>query len=284
MKVNGHSNFSVKLHLDSGVYYVSKQSLRVDDNDRLQKQLQKQQSHIQTKAIITPKVLDIGYRNELYYFNMEYHNCLSFAELFEKKSYKYIQQYFEHILKYIDTNIAQSVMVDVTLMLYTKYEAVKKQILKGINFDFRSIDGIFDKIENVVLPIGINHGDLTMSNVLFDEFNRRLVFIDFLDSFLETPMNDIVKLRQDTRYKWSLNMLTEKRDITKLRIVFDELDTCVTNYFAKHEFYTKFYKIYQLLNLLRVLQYAKNSDIVDNLTIGIKELIYDKEFDSSLCG
>ena len=44
-----------------------------------------------------------------------------------------------------------------------------------------------DKIE---LPEGFCHGDLTLSNLLFN--NDDIVIIDFLDTFLDSTIQDIV--------------------------------------------------------------------------------------------
>ena len=55
---------------------------------------------------------------------------------------------------------------------------------------FESSLQIFDKIECIKIPIGICHGDLTFSNILFNGNNYYL--IDFLDSFIEYPLMDIV--------------------------------------------------------------------------------------------
>ena len=51
--------------------------------------------------------------------------------------------------------------------------------------------------------LGPCHGDLTFGNMLWDGEGFLWVF-DFLDTFLEAPIMDLVKLRQDTLGRWTL--------------------------------------------------------------------------------
>ena len=51
-------------------------------------------------------------------------------------------------------------------------------------------------------PVGRCHGDLTLSNVILDPVSG-ITLIDFLDTFLETPLQDVAKLKQDFVYGWS---------------------------------------------------------------------------------
>ncbi|MBT0858600.1 phosphotransferase, partial [Campylobacter coli] len=88
---------------------------------------------------------------------------------------------------------------------------------------------LFDKYP---FPIGYCHGDLTFSNILFQ--NQNIVLIDFLDNFIETPLQDVVKLRQDTRHKWSLKMTHANYDEIKIRIILSYLDCYIHKYFLKY--------------------------------------------------
>jgi Phosphotransferase enzyme family len=54
----------------------------------------------------------------------------------------------------------------------------------------------------LTFPMGYCHGDLTLSNVILDPASG-ITLIDFLDTFLETPLQDVAKLKQDFVYGWS---------------------------------------------------------------------------------
>jgi hypothetical protein len=85
----------------------------------------------------------------------------------------------------------------------------------------------------------------------------KLYLIDFLDNFLETPLQDMVKLRQDTRYLWSLNMYPGSFDAGHMRIVLSYFDRKLSAAFGRHAFYRKFYGVFQVLNFVRILPYLK---------------------------
>ena len=46
-------------------------------------------------------------------------------------------------------------------------------------------------------------------------------------------------------------------------------DELIENEFSKYEFYKKYYRHFQVLNLLRILPYSKNKKLINNL---IKEI------------
>jgi thiamine kinase-like enzyme len=63
--------------------------------------------------------------------------------------------------------------------------------------------GIVDTLPaEMAFPIGPCHGDLTLSNLILDPV-AGITLIDFLDTFLESPLQDVAKLKQDFVYGWS---------------------------------------------------------------------------------
>lgn len=54
---------------------------------------------------------------------------------------------------------------------------------------------------SIVLPVGLCHGDLTLSNLIVG--SKEIFLIDFLDSYLESPLQDVAKLYQDLHFGWS---------------------------------------------------------------------------------
>lgn len=53
------------------------------------------------------------------------------------------------------------------------------------------------------VPVGPCHGDLTLNNIIFNAADG-ITLIDFLDTFLESPLQDVAKILQDYRFGWSL--------------------------------------------------------------------------------
>ena len=91
-----------------------------------------------------------------------------------------------------------------------------------------------------------------LRNILFT--SNKYYFIDYLDSFIETPIQDIVKLRQDTKYIWSTMMYKKKYDIVRLNMIFKYIDDKINDHFSNNEFYYRNYDRLQLMNILRILR------------------------------
>ena len=109
-----------------------------------------------------------------------------------------------------------------------------------------------------------------ISNLLFN--NDDIVIIDFLDTFLDSPIQDIVKIRQDTQFHWSLRMLKHNYDSAKIIQCLNYIDNKLHNEFKKYDFYLNSYKIFQILNFLRIIPYCNNDYDVQFLKKRIKLL------------
>ena len=155
-----------------------------------------------------------------------------------------------------NNSITESISKKILLDKY--YDTIEKITQNKSELEFLShiekeLQALPDRIQ---IPLGKCHGDLTFSNILFTD--RKIILIDFLDNFIETPLQDIVKLRQDTKHLWSLRLYKKKYDGTKIEILLNYLDNLIDKHFSKYEFYRKYYFIFQKINLLRILPYAKD--------------------------
>lgn len=128
----------------------------------------------------------------------------------------------------------------------------------------RRSSAVMDQVGNMVLPVGMCHGDLTFSNILFNGNNYYL--IDFLDSFIESPLLDIVKIRQDTSYLWSTLMYNKPFDKVRLSIISEKIDVAIDEYFSgRYQWYRDYYMPLQLMNFLRILQYGHDDKVISYL-------------------
>lgn len=57
-------------------------------------------------------------------------------------------------------------------------------------------------------------------------------------------------------------MYEHEFDTVRMKIISDKIDEEIDSYYRKYEWYNKYYRIFQLMNLLRVIQYAKKEKIV----------------------
>ncbi len=104
--------------------------------------------------------------------------------------------------KSVDTEIAVSIFINKlnSIYLLTKDDTVKSYVMKLISM-------LESKIESITLPLGPCHGDLTLSNMIYTS-TEGLALIDFLFTYLESPLQDISKIKQDYDYGWSFRKTT----------------------------------------------------------------------------
>lgn len=106
-------------------------------------------------------------------------------------------------LLYAELNDSREELISLSLFR-SKLDAVAKSTDDG---DLRALvvhasDQLASLPAQLPFPIGSCHGDLTLSNVILDPV-AGVTLIDFLDTYLETPLQDVAKLKQDFVYGWS---------------------------------------------------------------------------------
>lgn len=135
---------------------------------------------------------------------MEYIYSKNYVDYFEDAGFDQISYFIKALKIFIDSEIENSKMTPINKnVVINKYNDVCDKVAKN---DFISKDTdikiilekssiVFNELdEEINIPVGQCHGDLTFSNILFNGNNYYL--IDFLDSFLESPLLDLVKIRQ----------------------------------------------------------------------------------------
>ena len=123
--------------------------------------------------------------------------------------------------------------------------------------------------------MGYCHGDFTFDNMLFSRRRMQILLIDFLDSFIDSPLIDIVKLRQDVRYKWYLhknNIKNENLDAEKVLISLSYIDKVLSDFLDQKKVDHDSIMLFEYFNFLRILPYS-DSIKTQNYLISILEKI-----------
>tara|TARA_A100001015_G_scaffold191247_1_gene213077 strand:- start:1324 stop:2100 length:777 start_codon:yes stop_codon:yes gene_type:complete len=196
-------------------------------------------------------------------FVMEYIDGKNFVEFFENSNvqeiynaYKIFNQYFSSFSTE-DQLINNQLIKKLNLLnKKSKYKKIIKNILKIVENN------------NISVPIGTCHGDLTFSNMVFK--NEKIYLVDFLDSFIDSKIIDLIKIRQDTAFFWSLEV--NKISSRKTEMVLKKLDEIL---YKKHKntINSLEYKVLEIVNYLRIEPYLSDKKEADRLNIIIKFLI-----------
>ena len=161
----------------------------------------------------------------------------------------FIESYFIESFKKIDyKNIDSSILLK-------KIDDIYSNMRFKISISERKITSSINKTENFTIPIGDCHGDFTLDNIIMGN-DGRFYLIDFLTTYLETPLQDFVKLKQDTVYGWCVRKLS-KSDQTKANVFFDKIKALPILKKIEIE-YTREVKILNLISLLRIAPYVRD--------------------------
>ncbi len=289
LKVKGHSGCVIDIVNEGNNLRIHKWSKDPKYLARLAKQAEKQQEAYKDEYqhIRIPQIFNVERDDEHVLINMEYVYSRNFIEFFEAAGFEQIDYFIKALILFLEKELkaspVQSVPTSVTLDKYYDVESkVNANPLLASDQEIQRLMALsrqqfeaFAKQPTVDLPMGICHGDLTFSNILFNGNNYYL--IDFLDSFIESPLLDIVKIRQDSAHLWSHLMYTNPYDKLRLKIICEKIDKEIDAYGKRYQWYNDYYTIYQLLNLLRILQYAKEEKVITYLKEEIARVLKEEE-------
>lgn len=281
--VKGHSGYSIDIVREGVNLYVYKHCDDAHKSTRLMRQAEKQERATQHQHIgfQTPHIITTIQEGDKCSIKMEYIYSRNFMEYFESAGFEQIDYFIHTLIRYIEEELILSPIQTIERDIVTnKFRSVEKTIAansciqkdRQLSVMMNHAKDLLSSFREWEMPVGICHGDLTFSNILFTANTYYL--IDFLDSFIESPLMDIVKLRQDSAHLWSAKMYTKAYDPIRLKIICDKIDSELDSYFQQYDWYKAYYMPLQILNLLRVLQYAKEESIITDLRTEISQLLY----------
>jgi|TARA_R100000388_G_scaffold94903_1_gene84099 hypothetical protein len=282
-KIKGNSSFSLELVDRSGLVYVRKSSKNKEDSLRLHRQYLKQKNFNSFFNVETATITSSGNKDENFFFEMEFirsSNSLAYLEACSKEEIDFL---LDSILQLLDFNFRKSIFVKIDKQVFfDKAEQVYMNCKKNTFFSHKELELLYKKIYDLIqrtqfselFPIGPNHGDLTFSNILIKKSQKKVYVIDFLDSFLDSPLQDVVKLRQDTNFFWTpLFHEGSPIDSERIKMVFDYMDNKINDSFRKHHSYRQYYKILQTLNLFRLMPYTKSYKVKNHIDFCLSNIL-----------
>lgn len=283
LEVKGHSGCQIDVVREDDGLYLYKSTHDQGYLDRLQQQGYKQQNagKVEMQHIRVPKILDIQRDADSVTLKMEYVYSKNFIGYFEYAGFEQISFFIQALRLYLAYEIQHSPLQIVGAeVLKQKFADVCDKIQHNsmLQNDLEVLELLkqascrFDAVVDMQIPVGLCHGDLTFSNILFNGNNYYL--IDFLDSFVESPLLDIVKIRQDSSFLWSQLMYSGQYDEIRLKIVANKIDEEIVRFARQYDWF-RYYPIFQLMNFLRVLQYAHEERVVNYLKQIINQLLHE---------
>ena len=264
--IPGNSGCRVEIHTKKDSSFVRKSTSDKIYAKRLKNQFKKQiefKEFFKDKSIIVPEIYSGEYSDSGFSFDMEFINYLDSIKYLSRANTDQINNFYSTVSKIISLELEHSINKDCLREFIMKYDSVMTDIKKNKRLPKRLIKKIDSKIlsiDSMIIPVGKCHGDLTFSNILVSRTGKNICIIDFLDNFIETPFQDMVKIRQDTQLKWSTHLYRDKIDFARNSIVMKFLDSMFDEQFSKYDFYRNHYNVFQILNILRIFRYISSED------------------------
>lgn len=248
--INGRSGSKIELIKNDDLILLRKYSNSVMNNNRFLKQINKQRD----SALLTPKIYNISINNDLYFCDMEYINGINYFNYFNYCKTNEVINFFDNKLSFLIDNIKNSISVEIS-----QQDIINKinSVYKNIKIKDKIIDLAYNYLKrnmpNTFILSGTCHGDLNFSNMKFH--NNVIYFFDFLDSHIESPIIDIVKLRQDTKYYYTpfINNDSGYKIIQILNYIDGQIQKIINN-----NNLNIWYNYLQVLNFFRILPYLSN--------------------------
>ena len=260
--LGGHSGCKIILcEVDDNTTFVRKIAGKLDYNDRLKIQAEKQESFI-SKSIKAPKVLSRGKTDEgLFYFDMEYISGITLAE------------YMKSIEVGKVRSLVQTIVMDVIStkdflssadegIFYDKIQSLEKKLSIKNNLIIDEALLLLKKHSWKSFSKTFCHGDLTLENIIIKD--NDIYLIDFLDSFYDCWILDISTLIQDVQTLWSYRFDDEIDINTLIRlVVFRDILMDMIREFHPNYCMEVYYAL--LLKLIRIYPYVKDEKTYDFL-------------------
>ena len=248
IKLEGHSGCNLTFVTKDGKLLVRKTSKDKNYNERLEQQCHKQ-INFKNKLIKTPKINEFGLDNSgLFYFEMEYIKGFKFNEFIKIKKYTQVLDVFTKILDFIFDNFNEK-MIDYSNEINLKIDSITRTKL----IDIHVIEQLklYSKLE---CKHGYCHGDLTFENIVIS--NNDIYLIDFLDSYIESPIIDISKLLQEFDLNWSNRNTQNDNAISLIRNIF--LKRKLQERISQNSIDIQTIESQRKLTLMRILPYTNS--------------------------
>lgn len=270
LAIKGHSGSHLAVAQTEAGAVVVKTAGDGPQADRLRGQIAKQRrARVENRLpfVRIPAIVDEGDVEGRYAATMEYVFFQDPIEHFNGVSTVGLRRIVEMLGGYVESEIERSrtgpVPTDVIVAKLDDIEAAlhERGTIDRYGPALAAARGRLDGVTTLDLPVGPCHGDLTFSNVLFAHDSTAIALVDFLDSFLDSPLIDLAKLRQDTRFGWTMLMAEGDVDRVRFRQIMTHLDHALGERFAGRPWYDDHLDLLTAVGLLRIAPYVTDADI-----------------------
>ena len=271
----GLSGAKIYLIYKNGKTFIRKQSFNKKVSRRLKEQYEKILS-FQDSRIQKIKILNSGYKNKLFYYDMDFINGQTLENFIIKKPLNFTLSILDNLIVYIQKNRHRKFYNNKTDKKFNlKINELEKLIIQNKKIkELKKKFNILKKTNWDNFPLSENHGDLSLENILINR-RKKIFFIDMSKNFIDSYLFDVSNLIFDLLFFWSIKK--NQGDALKFvnyKFKYDYIKNYVVSKFksilTNEEF--EFVKKLLILDILRVLPYIKNKQLQKKLTKNLLSL------------
>ncbi|MBE6455691.1 MAG: hypothetical protein E7014_04520 [Alphaproteobacteria bacterium] len=267
--LSGYSGCHVNLYRKNNQLFVRKSSGNPSYNNRLKKQFLKQK-HFHIDKIKTPIILNNGYENNIFFFDMEFINGITLAEYMKQITIKEIVNLTDILFNSLSVN--ESIYCSDTQYIFEKkINSLQNVITLDDDFILKAFQCL-KKFDFSNIPYSFCCGDLTLENIILSP-KREIYIIDLLDSFYNSWLLDVAKLFQDLELGWSYRNvdtsynLNLRLEVAKQAILERLKSMPNGDYLCQATYHIL------LLNILRIYLYATDINTIFFLNKSVKKVL-----------
>lgn len=260
----GHSGCQLQLLQRSEGMVVRKTSSDSLYNTRLEAQCQKQVK-FSSPLFHTPRVLDTGYKDGLFFFEMDYIQGIQLSEYIQRIPISECGEIIKPLLSLIPSSSPHN--SDASSIFKQKIVSLERALPKEapVLESLTRLQGV----DWGGVPESVCHGDLTFENILV--YKNKLYLIDFLDSFYNSWMLDIAKIFQDIEMRWSYRR-SQVNENTHIRLLIIR-DLFIQELEKRPNIDLDLLRKLVLLSLLRIIPYIKTRSDRDFIYMALERMI-----------
>lgn len=284
LKIEGHSGCKLEILDYEDGFSVKKYAGHISYNKRLKEQMRKQQFFYERikklGLFLTPEIIEEGYNktSELYWFSMRYVSGDNANEYFSKIDVHKLREISDNYILYFKIIINEAKISEAPIKpIHDKISVLKQKFENNKYLTKSFIENLIGYLTNSIpkeyIYLGNCHGDFSLTNQLYTKNN--IFLLDFLDSFIDSPIIDIVKLRQDSNIGriFELDTKLERHKSARAFLSISFLDSIIKEFINSDKILNAWYPYLQVFNLARIIPYTESKRELKFLEKNILKMI-----------
>ena len=262
----------------SGDYFVRKQAYGFDHNQRLRRQMEKQEYFyaLSGRPFGIPKVYRSGEKDGCFFYDMEFIDGMDAPTSLATTGLAEVRDISDQVVQLLQFFASQQPFdagnPEIFSVLSRRVLAVTRRDLGLPTADaIRILEGLDDLAASDSCAATVCHGDLSLENVIVSR-SGQLLLVDLLDAPLCHYWQDVAKIFLDLDGHWYARRYPRISEWT-LAVLRERIIAFMSEHAQN---YLKYHSVLVAVNFVRILPYATSADDRALLLQGIHRALHSR--------